>query len=98
MTRILASGPVTANPDPGGLPGGSALQTLINGSLYFALAFTLLAFIIGTAAFALGRHGGNVRAAESGKLAMISGAVGAFLAGGAVTIINFFFAAGQAAH
>ncbi len=98
MTRMLAAGPVSARPDAGGLPGGSALQTLINGSLYFALAFTLVAFIIGTAAFALGRHGGNVRASESGKLAMLSGAVGAFLAGSAVTIINFFFAAGQAAH
>jgi hypothetical protein len=93
VTDLIAD--LTATPDPGALPGGSALQQFINGSLFLALGLALIAFLIGAGMFAIGRHGGNMRASDQGKLAMFSGAAGAFFAGSAVAILNFFYHVGQ---
>lgn len=91
---ILADA-ISASPDSHALPGGNAMQLLLNGTMYFGLGACLLAFVIGGGAFALGRHGGNIRHAENGRTAMVAGGVGAFLVGAAATLINFFFNTGQ---
>jgi hypothetical protein len=91
-------GDVQLNPDPGALPGGSTLQSFANGAAAFGLIATLIVFCIGAASWSAGRHLGNYRYAETGKLATISSALAAALIGGAAVIINFFFHAGQALH
>ena len=93
MIRIVSD--LTASPDSGALPGGSVLQQFINGSLFLALGIALLAFLIGAGMFAIGRHGGNMRASDQGKLAMFSGAAAAFFAGAGASLLNFFYHVGQ---
>lgn len=89
---------VTLNPNPSALPGGDTLQSMANGFAAFALIIVVIVFVVGAAAWAAGRHLGNYRYAESGKMATFASALAAMLIGGAAVIINFFYHAGGSIH
>lgn len=91
--RLLA---ISTQPDPNGLPGGAALQHLLNGLVFVGLLSCAAAVIVGGATWFLGSQAGNFSASLGGRRAVLAGMVGALVIGAAAAIVNFFFAAGSA--
>lgn len=89
---------VSLNPNPGLLPGGATLQSLINGVAGWALIASLAALVIGAAVWAFGAHANNVHQAMQGRRAVGLAGLAALLIGGAPILVNFFFHAGQTLH
>ena len=89
---------VTLTPDPGNLPGGAVLQHLTNGLGGWALIGSLVALVIGAAAWALGAHSQNYHQSFAGRRAVLVAGLAALLIGAAPTLINFFFGAGAGLH
>jgi hypothetical protein len=87
---------VTVNPDPGKLPGGPQIQTLLDGLAGWALLASLAGLLISSMAWALGSFGGNYNAVSRGKTGVIVCAACALIAGAAAPIVNFFSNLGQA--
>jgi len=81
---------VAVNPDPSKLPGGSQIQTLLDGLGGWALFAALAGLLISSMAWALGSFGGNYNAVSRGKTGVIVCAACALIAGAAAPIINFF--------
>jgi hypothetical protein len=92
MLRLLAQ--VTVEPDPAGLPGGEAIQGLINGLQWYALLAVVAAFLAGCGLMAFGSLSSNPRSSAIGKATTIVALLAAFGIGAAAAIINFFFDAG----
>jgi hypothetical protein len=86
---------VDLNPDPSSIPGGSALQTLVNGLAGWGLIIALGALVVGAALWAIGAHSQNYHHASLGKRTVLASAAGALLIGAAPTLVNFFFHLGQ---
>lgn len=85
---ILAA--VGGKPDPNGLPGGEALQKLVNGLMFYGLLAALAGLIIGAGVWALSSHAGNYHHSAGGRRATIVCALAALLIGAAPAIISFF--------
>ena len=81
---------VNINPDPGKLPGGPQIQTLLDGLGGWALFASLAGLLISSIAWALGSFGGNYHAVSRGKTGVLVCAATALIAGAAAPIINFF--------
>ena len=81
---------VDINPDPGKLPGGSQIQSLLDGLGAWALFAALGGLLISSMVWALGSFGGNYHAVSRGKTGVIVCAAAAVIAGAAAPIINFF--------
>ncbi len=92
--RILA-GVISLDPSATGLPGGSVLQSLVNGLGWWALLAALAGLVIGAATWALGAHTNNYQHATTGRRAVLVSAAAALLIGAAPTLLSFFFSAGQ---
>src|SRR5216683_2934528 len=88
-TFIAASG-IGGTPDPNGLPGSSALQSLISGIAFWALLASLGGLLISAAVWALSSHSGNYHHSSVGRRGTLISAVAAFLVGAAPAIIAFF--------
>ena len=86
---------VNVNPDMSGLPGGDALQKIVDGIAAFGLLACAAAVIIGGAAWGLGHQTANYQYTSGGKRGVLGGITGAFVIGASAAIINFFFAAGH---
>lgn len=87
---------ISTRPDPSGLPGGAAMQRLLNGLVFDGLLACVAAIVFGAATWFVGSHTGNFAAAVGGRRAVVAGMVGALLIGAAAAIVNFFFAADSA--
>jgi hypothetical protein len=87
---------VSTHPDPSGLPGGAALQHLLNGLVFVGLLSCVAAVVVGGATWFVGSQAGNFTAAIGGRRAVLAGMVGALVIGAAAAIVNFFFSAGSA--
>ncbi len=85
---------VSTVPDPAGLPGGAALQKMLNGLVFLGLIACVGAVVVGGATWFLGSQAGNYNASLGGRRAVVGGIVGALVIGAAATIVNFFYAAG----
>jgi MFS family permease len=102
----FAAGPARAarlldvglSPDPGDLPGGATLQQLTNGIAGWALILSLVALVIGAAAWALGAHSQNYHQSFVGRRAVLVSGLAALLIGAAPTLINFFWHTGTGLH
>ena len=71
-SALSAANPVPeVSPNPSALPGGAALQTLIDGLAFYALAIAVAVLIGGAAAWALGSNTGNLEWATNGKRATV---------------------------
>ncbi|SFC97109.1 hypothetical protein SAMN04487968_11729 [Nocardioides terrae] len=86
---------VGVNPDPGKLPGGPQIQTLLDGLGGWALLASLAGLLISSMAWALGSFGGNYHAVSRGKTGVLVCAACALIAGAAAPIINFFATLGS---
>ncbi|HEY1988401.1 MAG TPA: DUF6112 family protein [Acidimicrobiales bacterium] len=89
---------VQVQPDTSALPGGQVLQNLMNGLDGWALALSLVALVIGAAAWALGSHAQNYQQTYVGRRAVLISGLSALLIGAGPAIVNFFFKAGQGVH
>ena len=92
----LLGAAVSVKPNPGGLPGTSALEKLINGLAAVALLACVAGVLIGAAQWALGSRSNNYSHASDGKSKVMYGLLGAFIVGAAAAIINFFYDSGTA--
>lgn len=87
---VLAQTDLGGDPNPGGLPGSRALQSLVGGVAFWALLAALAGLIISAAVWALSSHGGNYHHAGMGKRGTVISAGAALLVGAAPAIIAFF--------
>lgn len=89
-TLIVAATSLGGDPNPGGLPGSRALQSLVGGVAFWALLASLAGLIISAAMWALSSHAGNYQHAGMGKRGTLISAGAALLIGAAPAIISFF--------
>jgi Family of unknown function (DUF6112) len=82
------------HPTPTALPGGAALQTLVNGIGGWALIVALGGLVVGAAMWALGSHSQNYQQAFVGRRAVLVSGLAALIIGAAPVIIDFFFHTG----
>jgi hypothetical protein len=94
---VLLAG-VKLTPDLSALPGGAALQQLVNGLAGWALLAALGALVVGAVAWALGAHAHNVNQAAAGRRAVLTAGAAALIIGAAPELINFFFSFGKSVH
>jgi hypothetical protein len=87
---IVAATGVGGRPDPNGLPGTSALESLISGVAFWALLAALAGLLVSSAVWALSSHSGNYHHASIGRRGTLVSAAAAFLVGAAPAIVAFF--------
>ncbi|MBA2296117.1 MAG: hypothetical protein H0W16_13410 [Actinobacteria bacterium] len=87
---VLGATGVGGKPNPAGLPGSSALESLISGIAFWALLAALGGLFISAAVWALSSHAGNYQHSSMGRRGTLISAVAAFLVGAAPAIIAFF--------
>src|SRR5438093_11729588 len=95
LSLLVAASGIGGKPDPNGLPGTAALETLIAGVAFWALLAALGGLLISAAVWALSSHSGNYHHAAVGRRGTIISAVAAFLVGAAPAIVAFFENLGQ---
>ena len=98
FATLIADAGIGGTPDPNGLPGSSALQSLISGIAFWALLAALGGLLISAAVWALSSHSGNYHHSAVGRRGTIVSAVAAFIVGAAPAIINFFENLGTTVH
>ena len=87
---LLAQTDLGGDPNPNGLPGSRALQSLVGGVAFWALLAALAGLIVSAAVWALSSHAGNYHHAGMGKRGTLISAAAALLIGAAPAIIAFF--------
>lgn len=87
---IVAATGIGGKPDPNGLPGTSALESLISGVAFWALLAALAGLLVSSAVWALSSHSGNYHHASIGRRGTLVSAAAAFLVGAAPAIVAFF--------
>jgi hypothetical protein len=92
---ILAQTDIGGRPDPQGLPGTEALQSLISGVAFWALLAALAGLLVSAAVWALASHSGNYHHATMGRRGTLIAALAAFLVGAAPAIVQFFESLGR---
>lgn len=89
---MIAAG-VSVNPNSN-LPGTAQLTQLVGGMMTWVLLACVLAVLAGAAAWGFGAKFGHFASAQSGRMMVLGGAVGAMVAGAAVALVNFAFHVG----
>lgn len=92
---VLAATGIGGKPDPNGLPGSTALESLISDLAFWALLAALAGLLVSAAVWALSSHSGNYHHTSMGRRGTLISAVAAFLVGAAPAIIAFFENLGQ---
>lgn len=92
---VLAATGVGGKPDPNGLPGSTALESLISGLAFWALLAALAGLLVSATVWALSSHSGNYHHTSVGRRGTLISAAAAFLVGAAPAIIAFFENLGQ---
>lgn len=99
IAALVADAPnlnnLTVDPSKSTLPGGAALQQLINGLGFWALVAALAGMVIGAVLWALGSHSSNYQQAYSGRKGVLVSAAAAVVIGAAPTLIRYFFGLGS---
>ena len=85
---LIVPSQVVVNPSADGLPGAERFQQALNWTAQFALWGSLASVLVGAAVWGLSNHFGNGYAAGKGRVAVVGGAIGAFVAGLAPPIVN----------
>ena len=85
-----AGTPVSATPDPTGLPGSNVLQQLVNGAEAWALAVALIGAFVGAGMWALASHAHNPHYAARGRMAAVISGASALVIGAGPGLVNFF--------
>jgi hypothetical protein len=91
---VLVLAGVSVHPNTSGLPGISELNNIVGALLTVGLVASLAALVISAIVWSIGNHSVNPSLAGRGKSGVLVSFIAAALTGGAVTLINFFAAAG----
>jgi MFS family permease len=89
---------VQFHPSTDSLPGGKVLQRLTDGIGGWALVLSLVALVIGAAAWALGAHSSNYQQSYIGRRTVLVAGLASLLIGAGPGLVNFFFHVGQGVH
>jgi hypothetical protein len=104
VTRLLFTSPILAaggsqivpfSPKSSGLPGSTIIENLADGIGWWALVASLVALVLGAAAWALGSHTNNYQYSSAGRRAVIVAGAAALVIGAAPTLVTFLFDEGQ---
>ena len=96
LTVTALAGAIDIGPNRNGLPGIAALENIVGALLTIALIAAVAGLAISAAAWAIGNHSSNPGLVHRGKSGVLVACAAAALAGGAVSLINFFSSAGGA--
>jgi hypothetical protein len=95
LNHAVLAAQLSLSPDSASLPGGAAIQSLLNGLAWWALLACLVGLVVGAATWALGAHSNNYQGAATGRRAVLVSGAAALLIGAAPTLLNFLFGVGQ---
>ena len=94
LTRVAVVA-VDISPDPSGLPGGAALQKVVNGLAFLSLIALLGGVVVGAVIWGVGSASNNPTQGAGGKRMVAISLFGAVIVGAAAGLINFFNTLGQ---
>ena len=96
VSSILNGGSgVNITPNSTGLPGVSALTTMVGALLTIGVIASVAGLAISGITWAVGNHSSNPSITGRGKTGVLVSLGAAILIGGAMVLVNFFFNAGQ---
>jgi Family of unknown function (DUF6112) len=95
---VVAAARINATPNPAGLPGSAALETLVGGLAFWGLLASVAGLIISAAVWALSSHSGNYHHSGVGRRGTLVSAAAALLIGAAPAVIAFFEGVGNSVH
>lgn len=86
---------INITPNDTGLPGISALRTIVGAAMTVGLILSVLALILSAAVWAFGSNSSNPQLTSRGKVGVLISCAAAIITGASVTLINFFWSVGQ---
>jgi len=86
---------IDISPNDSGLPGISALKTIVGAVMTVGLILSVLALIVSAVVWGFGSNSSNPHLASQGKLGVIVSCAAAVICGASVTLVNFFWHVGQ---
>jgi hypothetical protein len=89
---------VSAHPDPGGLPGSSVADRLINGLFFYTLLGCLAGLLISVLVWVFSSRAQNYHHAAVGRQGTMIAALGSLVAGAGPALVNFFQGLGAQVH
>lgn len=97
LTTVAAVLPANINitPNDSGLPGISALRTVVGAVMTIGLILSVLALIVSAVVWGFGSNSSNPHLASRGKVGVLISCGAAIITGASVTLINFFWNVGQ---
>ncbi len=93
LISVLAK--VSASPDPGGLPGSSVAERLVNGLFFYTLLACLAGLLISVVVWVFSSRAQNYHHAAVGRQGTLIAFFGALIAGASPALINFFQGVGS---
>ncbi|WP_373407863.1 DUF6112 family protein [Microbacterium esteraromaticum] len=94
MTGVLPA-EIDVTPNDAGLPGISALRTIVGAVMTIGLILSVLALIVSAVVWGFGSNSSNPHLASRGKVGVLISCGAAIITGASVTLINFFWNVGQ---
>lgn len=97
LTTVATVLPANINitPNDSGLPGISALRTVVGAVMTIGLILSVLALIVSAVVWGFGSNSSNPHLASRGKVGVLISCGAAIITGASVTLINFFWNVGQ---
>ncbi|MBK0420254.1 MULTISPECIES: DUF6112 family protein [Microbacteriaceae] len=97
LTTLSAVMPanIDINPNDSGLPGISALRTVVGAVMTIGLILSVLALIVSAVIWGFGSNSSNPHLSSRGKVGVLISCGAAIITGASVTLINFFWNVGQ---
>ena len=97
LTTVAAvlPGNIDISPNDSGLPGISALRTVVGAVMTIGLILSVLALIVSAVVWGFGSNSSNPHLASRGKVGVLISCGAAIITGASVTLINFFWNVGQ---
>ncbi|RPF21450.1 DUF6112 family protein [Myceligenerans xiligouense] len=86
---------IDIDPNTEGLPGITALQSIVGALMTVGLICAVLGVIVSAIVWALGANSSNPQLAGRGKTGVLVALGAAIICGAAVAAVNFFWAIGQ---
>lgn len=94
-TAMVLPGNIDISPNDSGLPGISALRTIVGAVMTIGLILSVLALIVSAIIWGFGSNSSNPHLASRGKVGVLISCGAALICGASVTLINFFWNVGQ---
>ncbi|MGO3363662.1 MAG: DUF6112 family protein [Corynebacterium sp.] len=94
LTAVLPAN-IDISPNDSGLPGITALRTVVGAVMTIGLILSVLALIVSAVVWGFGSNSSNPHLASRGKVGVLISCGAAIITGASVTLINFFWNVGQ---